>query len=177
MTTAAEDRTLVLARHAEAEGGTAGGDDRERALTDRGRQEAQELGRWLCQQGIGCDEVKCSPAQRTRETMAEIAEAGCPEGEIEIEHRLYNADADDVLAVVREASEDANVLLVLGHAPGLPAAASLLADGEGSVQAHELLAEGFPSAGVAILRFSGHWSDLAFGAARLDRFHIPGGSA
>lgn len=177
MTTAAEDRTLVLVRHAKAESGGAGGNDRERALTGGGREQAQELGRWLCQQGIGCDEVKCSPAQRTRETMAEIAEAGCPEGEVEIEHRLYNADADEVLAVVREASDDASVLLVIGHAPGLPAAASLLADGEGSVQAHEQLAEGFPPAGVAILRFSGHWGDLAFGAARLDRFHIPAGSA
>lgn len=173
MTTSAEDRTLILLRHADAESGVAGQDDRERGLTDRGREEAQSIGRWLREQGIGCDEVLCSPAQRARETMVEMAEAGCAEAEIEIEHRLYNADVDAVLAVVREASEDANVVLVIGHAPGLPGATSLLADGEGSVQAHELLAEGFPPAAVAVLRFSGHWSDLAFGAATLDRFHVP----
>lgn len=169
----AEDRTILLLRHASAEGGRAGQDDRERPLSDRGREEAQEIGVWLRDQGLGCDQVKCSPAQRTRETMIELAEAGCAEAEVEIEHRLYEAGAEAVLAVAREAAEDASVLLVVGHAPGLPAAASLLADGEGSVPAHELLAEGFPPGAVAVLRYSGHWSDLAFGAAVLDRFHVP----
>ena len=56
---------------------------------------------------------------------------------MQIEHRLYNADAEEVLAVVRESTDDASVLLVVGHAPGLPAAASLLADGEGDDEAHE----------------------------------------
>lgn len=173
MTTSAEDRTLVLLRHASAEPASAGRDDHERSLTDAGRDEAQDIGRWLVEQGIGCDEVLCSPAQRTRETMAEIAAAGCAEAEVEIEHRLYNAGAEDILAVVREASEDASVLLVVGHAPGLPAVTSLLADGDGSAPAHDLLAEGFPPGGVAVLRYSGPWSDLAFDAATLDRFHVP----
>ena len=165
MTTSAEDRTLVLLRHAEPEPGGVGQPDRERSLTDRGRDDAQHIGRWLREQGIGCDAVKCSPAQRTRETMAELAAAGCPEAEVEIEHRLYDARAEDVLAVAR--------VLLIGHAPGLPGATSMLADGEGSEQAHDLLAEGFPPAAAAVLRFSGHWSDLAFGAATLDRFHVP----
>ncbi|WP_277454886.1 histidine phosphatase family protein [Janibacter sp. DB-40] len=173
MTTSAEDRTLVLLRHASAESASAGQDDRERSLSEAGRTEAQAVGHWLVERGIGCDEVMCSPAQRTRETMAELAEAGCPEAEVRIEHRLYNAGAEDVLAVVHEASEDASVLLVIGHAPGLPAATSLLADGEGSGPAHDLLAEGFPPGAAAVLRFSGHWSDLAFDTATLDRFHVP----
>lgn len=177
MTTSAEDRTLVLLRHAEPEAGGPGQHDRERSLTDRGREEAQLIGRWLREEGMGCDAVKCSPAQRARETMAEVADAGCPEAEVEIEHRLYEARAEDVLAVAREAPEDASVVLVIAHAPGLPGAASMLADGEGSEQAHELLAEGFPPAAAAVLRFSGHWSDLAFGAATLDRFHVPAYSA
>ena len=146
-------------------------------LTDRGREEAQHIGRWLCEQGLGCDSVKCSPAQRTRETMAEVAAAGFPEAEVENEHRLYDARPEDVLAVVREASHDASVVLVVAHAPALPAVTSMLADGEGSEQAHELLAEGFPPGAVAVLRFAGHWGDLAFGAASLDRFHVPEYSA
>lgn len=177
MTTSAEDRTLVLLRHAEPEPGGVGQHDLDRALTDRGREEAQYIGRWLCEQGLGCDSVKCSPAQRTRETMAEVAAAGCPEAEVEIEHRLYDARPEDVLAVVREASHDASVVLVVAHAPALPAVTSMLADGEGSEQAHELLAEGFPPGAVAVLRFAGHWGDLAFGAASLDRFHVPEYSA
>lgn len=173
MTTSAEDRTLVLLRHASAESAAAGQDDRERSLTDAGQDEARAIGRWLVEQGIGCDAVVCSPAQRTRETMAEVAAAGCAEAEVEIDQRLYNAGAEDILAVVREANEDVSVLLVIGHAPGMPAATSLLADGDGSAPAHELLAEGFPPGAVAVMRYCGHWSDLAFDAATLDRFHVP----
>lgn len=173
MTTSAEDRTLILLRHAEPEPGRAGQDDRERQLTERGRADAQDLGRWLREKGLGCDEVMCSPAQRTRETMHELAAAGCPEAEVQIEHRLYNGDADDVLSVIRGSTNDASVLLVIGHAPGLPAAVSLLADGEGDEEAHERLSGGFPPGAAAVLRFSGHWEDLAFGAAALDEFRAP----
>lgn len=173
MTTSAEDRTLILLRHAEPEPGGAGQDDPERPLTERGREQALEVGRWLRAKGLGCDEVVCSPAQRTRETMQEVAEAGCPEAEVQIEHRLYNADANEVLAVVRESISDANVLLVVGHAPGLPTVASLLADGEGAEEAHERLSEGYPPGAAAVLRFSGHWEDLAFGAAALEEFRVP----
>lgn len=173
MTTSAEDRTLILLRHAEPEAGRAGQDDRERPLSERGREHAQDIGRWLREQGIGCDEVMCSPALRTRETMQEVAEAGCSEAEVQIEHRLYNADAHAVLSVIRESVNDANVLLVVGHAPGLPAVASLLADGEGDDDAHDLLSNGFPPGAAAVLRFSGHWDDLDFGAARLDDYRVP----
>lgn len=173
MTTSAEDRTLILLRHADPEPGRAGQDDRERPLSEHGRNQAADVGRWLREQGLGCDEVMCSPSLRTRETMQELAVAGCPEAEVQIEHRLYNADADDVLSVIRGSTNDASILLVVGHAPGLPAAASLLADGEGSEEAHERLSGGFPPAAAAVLRFSGHWDDLDFGAAALDDFRTP----
>src|SRR5699024_4216529 len=88
------------------------------------------------------------------------------------EHRIYNASADRLLDVARGADADANVVMLVGHSPGIPALASLLADGEGSDRAHELMSEGFSTAGVAVLRFSGHWGDLAPGVARLDRFHV-----
>ena len=70
------------------------------------------------------------------------------------------------------AGVEAEALLPLCHAPGLPALASLLADGEGSDPAHDALAHGYPTCGIAVLRFSGHWRDLDFGGAVLDRFHV-----
>lgn len=171
MTIAAEDRTLVLVRHAKAV--QSGYDaDHERELTPRGHRDAAEAGRWLRDQGIGVDEVLCSTATRTQQTCEEMWSAGCAEADVHHEHRLYNASADRLLEVAREADADANVVMMVGHAPGIPALASLLAEGEGSDQAHELMSQGFPTAGVAVLRFSGHWTDLAPGVAHLDRFHV-----
>lgn len=173
MTTASEDRRIVFVRHAEAASATASGEDRDRPLTDRGRDQARASGRWLHEAGIGCDLVLCSPSARTRETIDEMALGGCSEAEVDIDPRLYNATPEDVLSVLREVPHETSVVLVVAHAPGAPAAVSLLADGEGSHAAHEALADGFPVATVAILGYAGRWSDLAFGRAMLEECFTP----
>ena len=171
MTAAAEDRTLVLVRHAKAEQDESDA-DHERELTSRGHRDARAAGTWLSEHGIGVDEVLCSTAARAQQTCEDMWSAGCAEADVHHDHRIYNASAERLLDITREADADANVVMVVGHAPGIPALASMLADGEGSEQAHDLMSCGFPTAGVAVLRFSGHWGDLGPGVARLDRFHV-----
>ena len=172
MTTAAEDRVLLLLRHAQAEDPFSGGPDIARELTDGGAADAEAAGAWLHGLGMGIDEVLCSASVRTQQTAEAVWSGGCSEADVRVDKRLYNASADAILEVVREADEYANVVMVIAHAPGLPALASLLADGDGSADAHEALGHGFPTTGIAMLRFSGHWRDLAPGAAVLDRFHV-----
>ena len=46
---------------------------------------------------------------------------------------------------------------------------------KGSREAHQALAQGFPTSGTAVLRYSGHWGDITDGSAVLDRFHISRG--
>lgn len=177
MTRASEDRLLVLVRHSEAASG--GSADEERELTEDGWAHAREAGRWLREFGIGLDEVFCSSATRARQTCEAIWEAGCSEADVRYDSRVYNASAQRLLDVIRDADTDANVVMVVGHAPGIPYLASILADGEGSEQAHDALGHGYPTTGIAILSYSGHWSDLGPASARLDRFHVarPSGGA
>ena len=170
MTSASEDRVLVLVRHSAA--GSGNGADEERELTDEGWAEAREAGRWLQEFGIGVAEPLCSSATRARQTCEAIWDGGCSEADIRVDSRVYNGSAQRLLDVIRDADQDANVVMVVGHAPGIPYLASILADGEGSEQAHEALAEGFPTTGMAILSYSGHWADLGPATARLDRFHV-----
>jgi phosphohistidine phosphatase len=169
MTAASEDRVLVLVRHSEA---GSGAPDEERELTEGGWADAREAGRWLHELGLGVDEVLCSTATRARQTCEAIWDGGCSEADVHHDSRLYNASAQRLLDVIREADADATVVMVVGHAPGVPYLTSILADGEGSDQAHEALAEGFPTSGIAILSYAGHWSDLGPATARLDRFHV-----
>lgn len=172
MTRSAEDRTLILLRHAKAvpEGYDR---DHERELTPRGRRDARAAGKWLHDNGIGIDEVLCSDAARTQQTAEEVWSGGCPEADVHHDRRIYNASAGTLLAVAREADADANVVMIVGHAPGIPALASLLADGEGRDDAHERMSEGYPTAGLAVLRYEGRWADLEFGAASLQDFVVP----
>ena len=173
MTRAAEGRTLVLVRHAEAAAAPPGGADRERELTEAGQLQAQALGRWLHDQGLGCDEVITSPATRAMQTVDEVACGGCSEAEVQVEQVLYQADADDVLRVLRESTVDADMVLLVGHAPTVPQVVSLLADGEGEDDAHEALSHGFPPGAAAVLRYQGQWSDLSYGSAVLETFRTP----
>ncbi len=171
MTRAAQDRTLVLLRHAKAE--QHGWDeDHERELTAKGLRDAAAAGRWLRDHGIGVDEVLCSTAERAQQTAQGMWDAGCPETEIHLDRRIYNASTERLLDVVREADEDADVVMVVGHAPSVPSLAELLCDGEGSTDGHQSMAEGFPTCAVAVLHYSGRWADLDVGDARLERFHV-----
>ena len=52
---------------------------------------------------------------------------------------------------------------------------SLLADGEGSREAHEALGQGFVTSGLAVLRYAGEWADIDFGTCELTRFHVSRG--
>lgn len=171
MTVSAEDRTLILLRHAAAQDSHPEG-DHERELTDAGQEQARAAGAWLRDQGIGVDEVLCSSAVRALQTAEGIWEGGCAETEVHTEGGLYNASDERLLQGVRDADPDASVVMVIAHAPGVPALASLLADGQGSIQAHEAMTEGYPPAAIAVLRYSGHWSDLSPGEAELERFHV-----
>lgn len=171
MTRSAETRTLVLLRHAKAEQG--GYDrDHERELTERGHRDARAAGEWLCANGHGIDEVLCSTSARTKQTAEGVWAGGCAETEVRHDRRIYNASPETLLEVISEADEDADVVMVVGHAPGIPALASLLSDGDGSHQAHDAMSEGFPTAAVAVLHYAGPWTELEFGAADLVRFHV-----
>ncbi|MGL4744942.1 MAG: SixA phosphatase family protein [Dermatophilaceae bacterium] len=171
MTRAARDRTLLLLRHAKAQQGGYER-DHERELTTRGRGDARAAGRWLVDHSIGVDEVLCSTAERTQQTAEGIWSAGCPEAEVHLDRRIYEASPERLLDVIHDAGDDADVVMVVGHAPGIPILTELLAAGAGSADGHRALGAGFPTCGLAVLHYAGRWSDLTAGDATLERFHV-----
>jgi len=111
-------RRVWLVRHAKAEPGSVGQADRDRALTSRGRLQCRQLGRWLGQR-IGADAalVRVSPARRTRETARlALANLALDADAIGLDERIWEASADDLLALIGESS---GALVLIGHNPGL----------------------------------------------------------
>lgn len=166
-----DDRTLVLLRHGKAEQ-VPGKPDHDRALTDRGRRDAEAVGAWLKENGIVADLVICSTAVRTRETWEHAARGGAHTEFVEYRRAVYQDGTRGVLETIREDAGEVRSLVVVGHAPSIPELASTLSDGQGSQDAHSQLGQGFPTAGCAVLRYAGDWPDLDVGAASLDRFHV-----
>src|SRR5262245_14700502 len=116
------DRTLVLLRHAKAVQHDRA--DHARPLADRGRRDARAAGEWLATylaaHDAGLDLVLCSTSARTRETWQYASAAGLDAGDVWYDRRIYNAAAETLLEVVREAPETAGTVLLIGHAPGVP---------------------------------------------------------
>ena len=148
--------------------------DHDRPLGDRGRRDAPAAGRWLREHVGDVDAVVVSSAERTRQTWA-LADAELAyRGDVVVEPRVYEATWGGLLAVVRDTPPEVRRLLLVGHNPGCEDLAIALA-GSADPAAAERMAAKFPTCGVAVLTFTGEWSGLAAGAARLDAFAVPRG--
>lgn len=156
-------RELILLRHAHAEPAATGQDDRDRPLSATGLAEARGAGDWLRQHGLRPDRVLCSPALRTRQTLAALGELGC--SDVREEPAIYAA-SPGTLAALADAHADAACLLIVGHNPGLERLAALLYSGQSGDY------RGMPPGAIAVLAFP---MDAAIepGAARLARFWWP----
>lgn len=165
-------RRLVLVRHAKTEQ-VPGKVDHDRELLPRGVADARAGGRWLVEHDLVPDLVLCSTATRARQTWERLAEGGDLEHvEVWDDRRIYNAYPDEILDVVREASQDARTVMVVGHAPGIPSLAAGLADADASDPAAlGALHEGMPTAVGAVLELDSPWSELTAGSARLTGLH------
>lgn len=165
--------TLVLMRHAQA-AHPGGVRDHDRPLTEAGRATAGGAGNWL-RAHLDPVEAIASTAVRAQQTALATGVAA----PIRSEADLYDAAPEDILRIIRTTGDSVKTLLVVGHAPGIPAlAARLIAadDGQDAAEAGpgaDELQVRFPTAALAVLEFEGGWAELDEGAARLTAFRIP----
>ena len=145
---------LILMRHAKAERGGPETRDADRPLAARGREDALRLGDWMRREGYVPDLALVSPARRTMETWEGLA-LGAP---MEAARGLYGAPAEAILAAVRGRE---GTVLVIGHNPGIGAAAAWLAGGDGR----------FPTGTAAVIDLEG---EMEAGGGRLRAFVTPG---
>jgi phosphohistidine phosphatase len=164
---------LILFRHAKAEKAEPGESDHARRLNERGRDDARMIGAYLARHKLVPDLALVSPARRTRETWDRLARELDAEPDVTHDERLYNATAAAIIAAIKETKAAAHTLIVVGHNPGLHDVARLLI-ASGDVEAREQLAEGLPTAGLAVIDFAGNdWRKLHPRGGRLDRFVTP----
>jgi phosphohistidine phosphatase len=158
---------LLLLRHAKAERSSSGG-DHERALSTRGRADAAEIGKAVSEQGGGLDLILCSTSLRTRQTWEGVRPALAKPPKPRFLKDIYEPDGD-YIPVLRDEAGDADVALLIGHNPAIQVTALRLAESITGADG-TALANGFPTAALAVFSFEGDWDDLAAGAARLSAF-------
>ncbi|HEX4722629.1 MAG TPA: histidine phosphatase family protein [Pseudonocardiaceae bacterium] len=156
--------TLVVLRHAKS-AYPRGVDDVDRPLADRGRRDAPAAGRWLRADAPAVDMTVCSPATRARQTWQLVAPELAGEPECQVDDRIYAADADSLLAVVRELPERVATVLLVGHDPAV------------TDLVHALTGDGFEfrTSSVAVVLGSARWADFGTGGATLVSAATPRG--
>jgi phosphohistidine phosphatase len=165
-------RRLLLLRHAKTERAGPGERDRERKLTKRGRADAPIVGSYMARHDLIPDFALVSPATRAMETWTLVAEALGKEPRVVKDERIYNADFETLIGIIRETS-DARALLLVGHNPGLhDLALRLIASGDSEMRKRVI--EKLPTSGLVVIDLAfDDWSKLHANAGRLERFVSP----
>ncbi len=154
---------LLLLRHAKSDW-PVDVDDFSRPLKKRGRRAAKQVGRWLHKQHLIPDTILSSPATRALATAQRVCrQLGIDESTIVCDLRIYEADAQTLLSILKTGCHGRRVLLV-GHNPGLE---NLLLKLVPHSIPLSINGKCLPTAALAQLAFESEWAELTAGSAKL----------
>lgn len=110
---------LYLLRHATAEPWSPLGNDFSRTLSPKGTRHAKTVSSWALETLQPPDTVLCSPAKRTRETLAPLL-AQWPQllSSTDYVNSIYGASLNMLLTLAEDAFSYSQRLLLVGHNPG-----------------------------------------------------------
>lgn len=144
--------------------------DFDRTLDESGVIDAEIVGDTMNRNGYVPDLTLCSGAARARQTLEGVA-ARTDTGKIVFDDTLYLTDAAGYLEIVRT-NCTADSILIIGHNPMIEDLAMAVA-GEGDAVAMNSLNSGFPTSGLAVIRFEGGLCSAAPSKGYLESFHAP----
>ena len=155
---------LILIRHAKSGWEDPFADDHARVLTERGRNAATALGRWMVDHGYLPQVILCSDSARTIETMDCIKAAFDTQPNMILDKMLYHPSPDTILEQCRKRPE--GVIAVIAHNPGI----GMLADALLRKRPDHRRFVDYPTGATTVMDFDG---DLDFGAGQLVDFTVP----
>ena len=159
-------KTLYIIRHAKSSWGDSGLDDFDRPLNERGEKDAPRMGKRLKEKEVTADLMISSTAKRALKTCKAVAAIlEYPEEKIKEEKKLYHADEEQILSILKNIKDPNEVVIIFGHNPGF------------TEFANNLLNENImniPTTGVVAGKLNIHsWKDIKFGCGELLFFDFP----
>lgn len=167
-------KRLALLRHAKSDWDAGASSDFDRPISDRGRNAAGAMGRYIKRECGEYSRAIVSPARRCRETFETVCGEFDHPPEAVFEDRIYLASSSALLELVQAQDDDCDDLLVVGHNPGLTYLALELIRADAEAPERDRIAEKFPTA--AFVQFDcdiAHWADLGTASCDLKRRRYP----
>jgi len=169
-------KQLSLLRHAKSSWDDPALGDIDRPLSKRGRRDSPAIGAHIAEVQLIPDLVLCSSSRRTRDTYDLVNTAWTAAGRaapVLFDDRLYMAEPDEILGVLRELPDEADRIMVLGHNPGIERLADLLTANARSAALARLRAK-YPTGALAAFELDiKAWRAIAPRCGRLTRFVTP----
>ena len=159
-------KKLFLLRHAQTEGYSLSSPDSERKLTERGLQDAMQLGQLLHEKNITADKIVSSSAIRAQTTARLIANGlKYPPSQIQIEDDLYQCSEGDLLRFINKIDDSVNNLVLINHNPAVSAFMYLLSRKD----------YGFLSpCSLVVFSFDvQNWAEITRGSGKVEEMRVP----
>ena len=157
-------KTLLVLRHGKSDWAT-GLEDFHRPLVSRGRIGSRKMGAWIRHLDLLPDAVLSSPAERARMTAVHACKAmGVSLDMVRWDERLYATSVEEHLTALADCPKTAQLVMLVGHNPGLEELVEYLAAGEVEIPADGKL---LPTSALAQLEMTGDWRGLKRGCARI----------
>ncbi len=141
---------LIIMRHAKAEKDAGSGEDFDRRLMTRGREEAFSVATALKIYGLKPDFALVSASARTRETFAQVESVY---GTIpsQVSKDLYNAGSDALRRAIEAHEDDGQCVLLVAHNPGVQVlVAEYLFEGAAGADIVEKVRGNYPTATATV---------------------------
>jgi len=158
-------RELILLRHAKSDWKDDSQADLDRPLSDKGKKNAQKVGKWILQNNLIPDLILTSPAKRAQQTLRRIC-SECGSQTIVVDE-LYNANLETLKQILANAPQ-VERLMIVGHNPGLERLFNFLQQNIEERESHL-----FPTASLAHFVLPAKWTQLHSGDGRLIHFIRP----
>jgi phosphohistidine phosphatase len=159
-------KTLFIIRHAKSSWDDPSLDDFSRPLNERGEKDAPRMGKRLKEKEITVDLMISSPATRALKTCKAIAKVlEYTKEKIREERKLYHADADQILEILKSTKEPHDVVMIFGHNPGLTDFVNHL---------FNQTIMNIPTAGIVAGKLNiDTWKEITFGCGEMLFFDFP----
>ena len=146
-------KTLLVLRHAKSSWDNAYVSDHDRPLNKRGKADAPRMGQLIRNEQLTPDLIISSTAKRADTTAQEIAHSSGYEHEVSTTQRFYLADAKTYVDALQTADNRHDIIMVVGHNPGMGELVEMLTDRY----------EAMPTCALAQITLPiDHWRELSY---------------
>ncbi len=145
-------------------------------LTNEGKEQARNLGKYLKNQAVNPGVIMSSDALRTRQTAENLLQGWERDQEVIFLRELYFNTAGGILTLVQQLDDLVTSVLLVGHNPGIHQFTILMSDYRDGANLQKIKIE-FPPCGFVGLSLPiENWGDAAPGQGKIEQCMYPSNS-